>query len=335
MKKIKKLLLTAVLLSALIISQTGCGSEEPVSKTSYYLDTICQIDIYSMEEEEADRIIQGAFSLCSDYEKLLSKTVEGSDIWKINHSGGEPVTVSPETAEVIEKGIYYGNVSGGSFDITIGKVSDLWDFHSEDPRVPPEKELSEAVSHVDYTKIKVEGTEVTLLDPETEIDLGGIAKGYICDRVCDYLREEGVESGVVNLGGNIAVIGSKNGREPFRVGIERPYSDRSEIVGYIEGEDVTLVTSGIYERCFEKNGRTYHHILDSDTGYPVKSGVESVTIIAKAGMSVDCDALSTMCLALGVEEGMSIVDSIDGVEAVFIDSDDNISATEGAGFIKQ
>ena len=176
---------------------------------------------------------------------------------------------------------------------------------------------------------------MTLLDPETEIDLGGIAKGYICDRVCNYLREEGVESGVVNLGGNIAVIGSKNGREPFRVGIERPYSDRSEIVGYIEGEDVTLVTSGIYERCFEKDGRTYHHILDTGTGYPVESGVESVTIIAKAGLSVDCDALSTMCLALGVEEGMSIVDSIDGVEAVFIDSDDNISATEGAGFIKQ
>ena len=335
MKKIKKLLLTVILLSALIISQTGCGSEGPVSKTSYYLDTICQIDIYSMEEEEAGRIIQGAFSLCSDYEKLLSKTVEESDIWKINHSGGAPVTVSPETAEVIEKGIYYGDISGGRFDITIGKVSDLWDFHSENPEVPSKEKLSEAVSHVDYTKIKVEGTEVTLLDPETEIDLGGIAKGYICDRVCDYLREEGVESGVVNLGGNIAVIGSKNGREPFRVGIERPYSDRSEIVGYIEGEDVTLVTSGIYERCFEKDGRTYHHILDTGTGYPVESGVESVTIIAKAGMSVDCDALSTMCLALGVEEVMSIVDSIDGVEAVFIDSDDNISATEGAGFIKQ
>lgn len=335
MKRIKKLILASFILTALIISQTGCAGEEPVSKTSYYLDTICQIDIYSMDEEQASDIIQGAFSLCSDYEKMLSKTVEGSDIWDINHSGGKTVTVSDETAALIEKGIYYSSLSGGKFDITVGPVSDLWDFHSEDPKVPGTDELKEAVSHVDYKAVKVSGNDVYLDDPEAEIDLGGIAKGYICDRVCDYLREQGVTSGVVNLGGNIAVIGKKNGKDLFRVGIERPYSDRTEIVGYVDAEDATLVTSGIYERCFEKDGKMYHHILDTKTGYPVETGVESVTIIAGTGMSADCDALSTMCLALGVEEGMKIIGSIDGVEAVFIDSDDNITATDGAEFVKQ
>lgn len=334
MKRLKTIIFITLIIPAIIISQSGCGSEEPVSKTSYYLDTICQIDIYSMDEEAANDAIQGAFKLCSEYEKLLSKTMEGSDIWNINHAEGKAVKVDDKTIEVIEKGIYYGDLSKGRFDITIGKVTDLWDFHAEEPKVPDAEDISDALSHVNYKAIAIDGNKVKLNDPDAQIDLGGIAKGYICDKVSEYLASQGVESGVVSLGGNIAAIGLKNGKDKWKIGIERPYSDRTEIVGLVEAEDMTVVTSGVYERCFEQDGKVYHHILDIDNGYPVENEVESVSIISALGKSVDCDGLSTICLALGVEEGKALIESIDGIEAVFIDSEDNITCTEGAGFIE-
>ena len=332
MKKYTKLLLVSLITVLLIISQTGCEDKEPVSKTSYYFDTTCQIDIYDMDEEEAGDIINEAFSLCADLELLLSKTKEDSDIWNINHAEGKEVEVDDITLEVIKKGIYYGDLSDGKFDITIGTVSDLWDFHSEDPKVPDNEDIKEGLSHVDYKLIKINGNKVSLSDKDAQIDLGGIAKGYICDEVTAFLKEKNVQTAIVNLGGNIAVIGQKNGKEDFKVGIEKPYTDRSEIVGYIMAHDKTFVTSGIYERYFEQDGKTYHHIIDVNTGYPVESDIVSVSITSELGSSVDCDGLSTTCLALGVEEATKLINSIDGVEAVFIDKDDNITYTENSGF---
>ncbi len=332
MKPAKKALLICMLLSLFIIPQTGCGNEEPVSKTSYYLDTTCQIDIYGMEEEEAKAIIDDAFMLCADYELLLSKTKENSDIWKINHAKGKPVACDPDTIEVIQKGMYYGDLSNGKFDITIGKVTDLWDFHADEPKVPEQKKVRDCLAHVDYHMIRIDGSNVTLTDPEGQIDLGGIAKGYICDRVTEFLQSKNVTSGIVNLGGNIAVIGQKNGKEDFKVGIEKPFSDRSDVVGSVDACDMTFVTSGIYERCFEQDGKTYHHILDVNTGYPADSDIISVSIISSLGKSVDCDGLSTLCLTLGAEDATRLINSIDGVEAVFIDRDEKITSTKDSGF---
>ena len=335
MKKIKSTLLIILLITLVIIPQTGCGNEEPISKTNYCLDTICQIDIYGMGEEEADAIIQEAFDLCGHYEDLLSKTVKGSDIYKVNHAKGQAVKVDEDTVQVLKKGLHYSALYEGKFDITVGRLTDLWDFHAEEPKLPKEADVADAVKHVNYRDVVIDGNTVKLLDPEMEIDLGGIAKGFICDKVSALMEEKGVTSGVVNLGGNIATIGLKNGRDPFKVGIERPYSDRTEIVGYVETENKTLVTSGVYERCFTIDGKTYHHILDIKTGYPAKSDIESVTIIADLGKSVDCDGLSTLCLTLGVKEATKLIESIDGVEAVFIDGDDNITTTKGANFVEK
>lgn len=335
MKRIKSYILILVLMTLVIIPQTGCTNEEPISKTNYCLDTICQIDIYGMDEEESQAIIEDAFKLCSHYEDLLSKTIKKSDVYRLNHSKGKFVQIDNDTIEVLKKGIYYSSLYEGKFDIAVGRLTDLWDFHSEKPELPEESRLQEALKHVDYKDIAIEGSKVRLLDPEMEIDLGGIAKGYICDKVTALLKERGVTSGVVNLGGNIAAIGLKGGQVPFKVGIERPYSDRTAIVGSVDVESKTLVTSGIYERFFEVDGKKYHHILDIKTGYPVKSDIESVTIIADLGQSVDCDGLSTLCLTLGVKEATKLIESIDGIEAVFIDSDDNITKTSGANFQKQ
>ncbi len=339
MKKSFKLLLTFCSITLLIISYTGCsGKSTVVSKESYYMDTICNISIYDMKEmseENAKSVIDDTFALCAEYEGLISISDENSDIYKINHAGGKPVECDPRTIEVIKMGLEDGELSNGKFDITIGKVTDLWDFHAENPKVPAESEIKETLSAVDYHQVKIEGNTVTMSNPQGEINLGGIGKGYIADKAAECLKEHGVTSGILNFGGNVIVIGDKQGN-PFKIGIEVPYSDKSDIIGYVEAENSTLVTSGVYERYFEVDGKKYHHILDVKTGYPVETDVVSVTIVAPSGYSGMSDGLSTICLLSGSEEGMKLIESIDNVEAVFQTTDGKLLKTSGLkNFVEQ
>ncbi|MHC1723070.1 MAG: FAD:protein FMN transferase [Aminipila sp.] len=346
--KISKILASMLLCTAIIISQTACTAKEkePVSDTQYnLLNTTCTITIYDMDQSAAQDLIDGAFSLCKDYENTLSKTVKGSDIYKINHNNGKPTKVSSSTADLVQKGIYYGKLSEGRFDITVGKLSSLWNFSSDNPKVPSKEKILEAIKTIDYTKLHLEQGSATttnqsqekqasvwIENPNTELDLGGIAKGYIADRVSDYLVDKGVKSAIVNLGGNIVAIGTKTDGSAWNIGIEKPFSDRKEVVGSVQVKNKTVVTSGIYERKFEENGVLYHHILDVKTGYPAETDVEAVTIVADFGKSVDCDALSTTCLLLGVEKGTALIESIDGIEAAFIDKNGKITVTSGMNF---
>ena len=332
MKKISKYILILMLLVSLIITQTACGSEaEPVSKDNYFLDTTCNISVYE-SGGDAEEAIDKAYKLCAKLEKALSKTVEVSDVSKINSANGEWVEVSDHTLKLLNAGIKYSEFSNGAFDITVGGITSQWDFHAEEPKLPAEDKLGEAVKHIGYENIEINGTKVRLLDPETKIDLGGIAKGYIADKITESLEEGGVTSAIVNLGGNIVCIGSKPGEDGFTIGVEAPFSDRTEIVGSVLAADKTLVTSGVYERMFEIDGKIYHHILSTETGWPVKSDLDSVTLIADKGHSVDCDALSTTCLIKGYKEAKKIIDAEDGIEAVFVLSNGDIKTTEGASF---
>ncbi len=359
-KKFFKKAVLALLIIALIIPQSACksngqnaASNQGISKTGFFLDTVCSITIYGLADEdgrlaamsgeemekECYLIITDAFKLCSEYENMLSKTIETSDIARINNAEGKAVTVSDETIEVLKKGMEFGRLSGGAFDITIGKATDLWDFHDnaetghEGGVVPTEKDLRDAISHVNYENIKIEGNRVSLTDPETEINLGGIAKGYIADKAAEYLEERGVVSAIVDLGGNIVAIGGKTSQiaasgdtqeTDFKIGIKDPLSSSGGLLELIPCKNKTVVTSGTYERYFEKDGVKYHHILDVNTGYPVDTDVLSVTIIADRGYSAECDGLSTTCLALGMDKGMELVKSLEGFEAVFVDKDGNV-----------
>ncbi len=317
-----------LLILALIgVIPPGCGHPGmPVGGQSFYFDTICQVTVYSLdshenERERAQEIIDGAFLLCAGYEKLLSRTKEGSDIDRINSSGGRTVSCDSHTLEVIRRGILWGERSHGRFDITIGGVSELWDFHPEKPRLPEDAQIREALDHVDYRLIEIGDGGVRLKDPEAKLDLGGLAKGYIADRLGEYLRENGVTGAVVSLGGNVSVIGRKPGGGAFKVGVETPYSERTEVSKILELADETAVTSGVYERFFEADGKKYHHILDPETGYPAETDLISVTVTASEGSSCDCDALSTICLILGEEEGKRFLAEQEGVEGVFIGED--------------
>lgn len=333
--KLKKTILLLVLCMCIIIPQTGCGSEEPVSENRFCLDTICRITVYDMKKSQAEDVIAQAFDCIKQYEDMLSKTVKGSDVYRINEAGGKPVSVSRQTLEVIEKGLEYGKLSDGMFDITIGAVTDLWDFTGDNPQVPDADKLKEAVKTVDYKKVRIEGDKVQLKNPAARLDLGGIAKGYIADRVTEVMEKAGTEKAIINLGGNIVTIGEKGDGQPWKIGVERPYSDRSEILGSVEMSDGTIVTSGVYERYFESGGKLYHHVLSPETGYPIENNLDAVSIKGQKGQSADCDVLGTVCLMLGTEKSRELLKGMDGIQAAFVDKDDAITEVNGMKIVPE
>ena len=180
---------------------------EPVTKTGFYLNTVISITLYDTTDTS---LIDGAFAVCDSYEKLLSRTLEGSDIWNINHSNGTPTTVSAETADLIQTALTYCDITDGSVDITLAPLSDLWDFSSDKPKkVPADYEINALLPNVDYRTVQVQDNVVTLTNKKAAIDLGFIAKGFIADKIKSYLLEQGVTSAVINLGGNVLTIGNK------------------------------------------------------------------------------------------------------------------------------
>lgn len=315
LKKCAAFLMTAFL----SVSLCGCSSppqNESVSITGIYFDTVVTIEAWGAEKEVLDHCGE----LCEYYEHLFSRTLPDSEVSEINRSGGRPVTVSEETADLIRTGLKYGSISNGYFDITIASASELWNFTDNDEKLLPDPDaLSEAVTHIDYRNVRVEGNTVTLADPEAKIDLGGIAKGYIADRLKEYLVSQDVEHALINLGGNMLAVGSRYDGTPFRIGLQKPFESDGTALAVMDVTDQSVVTSGNYERYFEKDGIIYHHILDPRTGYPIQNELLQVTILSDG--SVDGDALSTTCYALGLTEGMELIRSLDGVEAVFVTSD--------------
>lgn len=308
-----------VLLAALLIFATGCAPKMN-SALGFHLDTVITVNGYCSEE-----LLKEAVALCGEYEKVLSKTVEGSDVWRINTAGGTPVEVCEHTANILSLASDISERSGGSFDVTVAPAAALWDFKADVPALPDSEALAQAAALVDYSKVSLEENTV-LLPADMSVDLGGIAKGYIADRVQDYLLENGVESALLNLGGNTVALGSKPGGENWRIGIQDPQSENGEYIAVVSVTDKAVVTSGSYQRYFDIDGERYHHILDTKTGYPVNNGVASVTIVADK--SALADALSTACFALGCEEGMKLAEEC-GAEAIYIKESGEILYTEG------
>ena len=269
-----------------------------------------------------EEILEHCKNLCRKYENLFSAEVESSDIGRINQAEGKPVSVSSETAELIQLGIHYGELSDGKFDITVLSASELWDFHDGKKVIPDQKVLEEAVSHIDYKNIQVDGTTVTMKDPKCRIDLGGIAKGYIADRLKEYLEKEGIEHATINLGGNVLTIGTKPDGSDYKIGIQKPFAADGEVLEVLSVHDRSVVSSGDYERYFEKDGVIYHHILDPQSGWPVQNDLDQVTILSDS--SADGDALSTTCYVLGLEKGMKLIQEMDDVEAIFVTKDGEI-----------
>lgn len=326
-KKIILFLISAIL----VINLTGCVSQksEPVvSLTQEYFDTVVTISIYSCRKDEnPTEIINECFRLCGKYENLFSRTIEGSEVDKINHSQSKEIQVNTDVAAIISDSIHYSEISEGAFDITVAPLSILWNFTGDSPSVPLKKEINKALSHVNYKNITVEGDFVTLTNQSAELDLGGIAKGFVADKVKSYMISMGVTSAIIDLGGNILTIGSNNNGKDFKIGIKKPFGNADEYSAIVDISNKSVVTSGIYERYFYQDDILYHHILDTNTGFPVKNNLYSVTIISNS--SEDGDAISTACLVLGQEKGIKLIESLDDIEAIFINNKNQIKLSSG------
>ena len=345
-KKIIKRCIFSIFAASLLLSSaafSGCslkantaensdaGSQEPVSATAIKLNTAVTVTIYDSQDRE---LLTECMNLCDKYEKIFSRTASDSELYQLNHRELTPVAGTEDTfqisdplAELIRKGLYYSELSEGAFDIAIEPLTSLWDFTAEDPQVPEDRLIQEALTKCDYHNVSVsDNNEVILKTEDTAIELGAIAKGYIADRLKDYLISQGVKSAIINLGGNVLCIGGKPDDSSFKIGIQKPFADRSGTIAVMDIKDKSVVSSGVYERCFEQDGTLYHHLLNPRTGYPYDNGLIAVTIISDE--SVDGDALSTTCFALGLEDGMKLAESLDNVQAFFVTSDYEIHYTK-------
>lgn len=296
----------------------------PKTVNGFFFDTFVTITIY---DDCSDSVLQECLKICESYDSLLSKDNPDSDLYRINHATGNPVTVSEETIYLIKTAWEYANQTNGQIDPTIESVNVLWDFHQpESPHLPKDSDIQSALSNVNYQNIEFTENTVRLTNPDTMIGLGFLAKGYIADQLRDYLISEGIQNAIVNLGGNVLVMGRKAPDEAFRIAIEKPFSPGTPLISF-ETADGSLVTSGIYHRYFIYEERIYHHILNTSTGYPVENELYSVSILGPE--STVCDALSTTCFVLGPKQGMELIEATEGYEALFLFNDYSIQCSGG------
>ena len=258
------------------------------------------------------------------FERRLSRTLPHSDISRLNAAGGQRVRIACDTAELLDEAIGYCADSEGLFDITVGSVVRLWNFH--DGVVPQRAAVEQALTHVNWRALRVGETDgqpwAQLSDPQAAVDVGGIAKGWIADRLAALLAQHGLDAFVVNLGGNVMARGEKPDGSPWRVGLQDP-RDKGGIVGAVAVRNASAVTSGVYERCFEREGAFYHHILDPKTGFPVQTDAAGATVIA--ARSIDAEGYSTTLLALGIERGIAFARAHDAIlGAYFVDAEGNV-----------
>ena len=286
-----------------------------------YFDTINTIRAWCSES-----ILNEAMIECQKYNDLLSKTVPGSDVWRVNHAEGETVTVNEKTMAILRLAQEVSEASGGAFNIAVGPAVALWHFTNGTAVLPDEKALAAAIARADCTSIRLSGNTIKV-PPGMQIDLGGIAKGYIADRIADFLIERGVKNAILNFGGDVVTVGSKPDGSAWKVGLQNPLGKRDEdFWAFVESQDNSVVTSGIYERGFELNGYWYHHILDPRTGWPIQNNLLTVTACTKS--SLLADALTTAMFVLGPTEGSRLAAKY-GVGSVFLEKNNRVTYTKG------
>ena len=305
-------------------------SKTPVSRTETLLHTAVQIQVFH-EGEVIEEAMEEVFNYMEEMELQFSTNLEGSDVYRINQAAGEEaVVVDEETFAVIKQALKIAEQSEGKFDVTIGAVTNLWQIGSENARKPDDEEIEAALDLIDYQKVTLNEEDLTvkLEEKGMVLELGGISKGYIGGRVRDILASYGVTTAIINLGGNVVVMGTSPGNdEGWNVGVQDPDENRGQVVGTQRVTDGAIVTSGIYERFLEVDGVKYHHILDPKTGYPLDNEISGVTVFAQT--SFEGDSYSTALFLFGIEEGIEFVEAIDGLEAVFIDKNHGVHLTSG------
>ncbi|MCH8314240.1 MAG: FAD:protein FMN transferase [Nitrospinae bacterium] len=280
------------------------------------MGTLVEITVREPDQEKAQLAISSAFDEMRRLEKLMSTHLADSEISRLNAIAGgkSSLAVSPEVLEVILRGIHWGNKSGGALDISIGPVSNLWQFDDENPSIPDSQRLAQAVPLVNFREIEINKSNVRLEQPGMSLQLGAIAKGYAVDKAMAVLQNNGIRHALINAGGDLKVMGQRKDGQPWSIGLQHPRQPEKLIASFALS-DRAVATSGDYQKYFMKENTRYHHILDPANGMQAK-GVISATIVAKTVM--DADALATAVFVLGPKKGMALVDSLDGVEGMMV-----------------
>ncbi len=326
-KEIRKSMLCVMVLVCLILmTGTGCGSTSVMEKETaeiFAMDTIMDLTVYG---ESASELLTEARQLVQKYEGLFSVNTRTSDVAKLNQASGRAVQVSPETYELIQKSIEISKETEGLFDISIYPLVRAWGFTKEEYRVPEPEELGRLLKRVDASKIRLEPDHWVTLPEGMEIDLGGIAKGYLSQKLTELFQEGGAQAAVVSLGGNVQTYGKKPDGTPFMVGITDP-ADGTSVLGTIRIGEKAVITSGSYQRYFEKDGKVYHHIIDKRTGAPAQSDLTSVTVIGEDG--VTADSLATALFVMGKESAVQFAASHPEIQLVLVDTKSQVWTSEG------
>lgn len=291
-------------------------SDQETDVQGYFFDTAVGLKIYG---EDAHELAEGCMCICTEMENVFSAQRESSELYKVNHRTEETVEVSEDLAACLDKALDFCRRTDGAYDITVLPLTDLWDFSDHKDTVPSEKEIKEALERVDYTKVHLEGTTLVFDSADTTIDLGSAAKGYISMKLKDYLRNNGCESALIDLGHNISTVGSKTDGSHWKIGLQTPFEDSGTILDTVEVSGKCVISSGIYERYFEEDGKIYHHILDPQTGFPAETDLNMATIVGED--DTVCDILSTVCMLLGKDKAEKFAGDIPDVRVCLTDTD--------------
>ena len=322
---LRKLLGFVLIFIMILWAFTGCAENKPkgpISRTEFLMDTVIMLKIYDNSDE---KILDEAMDRLIEIDNRMSVDIDTSDVSLVNkHAGIKPVKVSDDVYYVIKQAKEFAQLSNGAYEPTIGPLVELWNIKGTGRRerdsIPTEEQIREKMALVDYSDLELmEDNFVYLNKKGMKLDLGGIAKGYAADEVKRIFKEHGVGNAIIDLGGNIYVLGERENGEPWKIGVQDPFQVTGNYIGILNAKDSSIVTSGNYERYFEYKGKRYHHIIDAKTGYPSDNEVSGVSIISDK--SIEGDALSTALFVLGVEEGTKLMDKLEDIDAIFITKD--------------
>ncbi|KWX80181.1 thiamine biosynthesis protein ApbE [Paenibacillus riograndensis] len=350
LKNKKSTLLLVVFVIIIALSVTACGSSKDknsspeetaggakvstdggtksLEQTFYIYDTVVNIKVFG--DKAGQKNMDDIQQMLERMDKEFSRTKEDGELYAVNKAAGkEAVAVSDETLDIVKQSLKYAEEMDGLFDPTIGPLVDLWNIGSGGESVPPQAEIDKAKALTNYKDVIVDeaAKTVKLAKEGMVLDMGGIGKGYAADRIADYLKEQGLDSAMINLGGSsIIALGNKPNGSPWNIGLQDPDQSRGSQLGTIKISDEVIDASGVYERFFMQDGVRYHHILDPRTGFPSQNGLKSITIMSPN--ATDADALSTGVFLMGLEDGMKYLESLpEKVDAFFITDDNKIYAT--------
>lgn len=324
-----KRLITAVPAVLLLVSCTACGSQENTAPSSseasaglLAMDTYLNLTAYG---ENAEAALEQAQNRIQELESLWSVTDEHSEIYAANHSGGAAAAVSRDTANLVRYALDMARQTDGALEPTLYPVLTAWGFTTDRFQIPAREELDRLLERVDYTKVSLQGTTLTVPDG-MQLDLGAVGKGYAADEAAAVLRENGVESALLDFGGNILTIGTKPDGTSWRVGVRDPDSEGNLGVLELNGQGVSV--SGGYEKYFVgEDGERYWHILDPATGAPARSGLVQTAVVSDE--SKRCDALSTALFVMGLDSALQYWREHQDFEMILLTEDRTIYMTEG------